>query len=175
MDLRCSRCRYLTLLSAMSSASPASAAKVAAKVVAGVAGAAASTLGGLSSNASTAKAPQGPTPSTAKQPGVGAGAGAGSSNTAKRSVVLHADRGHHHLPHHELEEELEVGLVLFLVVVHLGALAFWTWLLLKVSIPGRMDSTCNRPGKQPCCLIARTGCPVCTGYTRDRALHMPWL
>lgn len=46
----------------------------------------------------------------------------------KRKVVLHQDHGHHHLPH-TLEAELEISLVVILVVVHLGALCFWAWLL----------------------------------------------
>jgi len=39
------------------------------------------------------------------------------------------------LPHHELntETEIEVGLVVFLVAVHLAAICFWLWLLYSPS------------------------------------------
>lgn len=44
-----------------------------------------------------------------------------------------------HEPHHELntEAELEVGLIVILVLVHVVALCFWMWLLMSPGSKGK--------------------------------------
>ncbi|KAJ9507742.1 hypothetical protein QJQ45_019349 [Haematococcus lacustris] len=81
---------------------------------------------------------------------------------SKRSVVLHPEHGHHHLPHHHTEWELEMGLVIILVAVHVGALCFWLWLLYadkerKKQLRNGGQPGSHRPGSKPGSTLASAG------------------
>jgi hypothetical protein len=56
-----------------------------------------------------------------------------SALPTKRKVVLPEGlSGHHHIPHHDPWHQWE-GLIVILVILHIGVLLFYTWILMEVS------------------------------------------